>query len=342
MNEVLACYIFSAYSNACCTNLLSAGVFPFQFYWKPAMDESESFIAVISEFSTSLLASRYFTAAGLTIILWDHLTTLDKEVELLWNSNGRYKWLLKGAFIFNRHVHEIFLLFVVYASSGIQIPSINVCLFLPLIHDLRIPKDVSQLCRSFMMAVTFFGTAASVTAQFLIILQVYILMERRRTALVWLTSGFIILSSITHAFVILSMIEIKDASILVAPGLNTCVLAGKVRFFLGMLVPICTFDFFIVALTIYNALERPYQSNAELINSFYKDGAKLFLGNIVFHVIDLLMVIFGSPDKVFILLFFFCALSSVLLARLCFKLENFSNVKLDGLLIYSFKTQTTL
>ncbi|KAF8993324.1 hypothetical protein BDQ17DRAFT_1546132 [Cyathus striatus] len=264
--------------------------------------------------TNSALASRYFTAAGFTLLLWDHLNTLSKEVDLIWRGSGRYSWMLKVAFLFNRYVHEGYMLFVVYVTSGIRAPS-------------------DDVCRSYLMAVVFFGTVATIIAQFLLILRLYVLMDQRRAVLYWLTAGFVIAVAVSLLFTILSMIDFKNGPIGVVPVLNVCVLIEKPRYALGILSPMCAFDVFVVLLSIYNALDRPYRSNAEFFTSLYKDGVRIFLGNAVLHLVDLLVVIFGSADKLFIILIFFCALSSVLISRLTFLMEKIENLKYGSLII---------
>ncbi|KAF8993418.1 hypothetical protein BDQ17DRAFT_1546046 [Cyathus striatus] len=267
----------------------------------------------------SLLASRYLTGGALAVLLWDHLTTLDREVQLIWNSRGRSRWMLKGAFAFNRYVNEGFLLFIAYVSSGIQTPSLDLY------------ASVHQELLSYFMFVAFCGTIAAEISQFVFVLRVYALTDQRRSIFYWLTGGFVIAVSFSQVFAVLTMVKLKDEFLFVIPGFNACIAFQKPKYLVAVLAPMCAFDIFIIILTIYNALDRPHRNNAELINNLFKDGAKFFLANTAIHLVDLFTAIFCTPDKILLLLFTFWALGSVLISRLHFKMEKFTNLKYNSL-----------
>ncbi|KAF8993422.1 hypothetical protein BDQ17DRAFT_138403 [Cyathus striatus] len=70
-----------------------------------------------------LVASRYINGGLLAVLLWDHLTTLDREVQLIWKSRGKLRWMLRSAFFLTRYGSEAYLLFNAYVTSGIRIPT---------------------------------------------------------------------------------------------------------------------------------------------------------------------------------------------------------------------------
>ncbi|KAF9002076.1 hypothetical protein BDQ17DRAFT_1306539 [Cyathus striatus] len=216
---------------------------------------------VIEGYLTPILASRYLPAGSLTVILWDHLITLDREVRLVWRSRGRSneKWILNSAYVFNRYGAEACLLFIAYVSSGIKAPS-------------------SAVCRSYVTLMLFCGTVALEISQFVLLLRVHYLTDQRRVILYYLIAGFTIAVSISQTFAVLTMLDLrKNVAAISIAGLNSCAAFKKPPFFSGILAPMFAFDIFIILLTIYNALERPHRSNAELITSLYKDGARFFI-----------------------------------------------------------------
>ncbi|KAF8993420.1 hypothetical protein BDQ17DRAFT_1546048 [Cyathus striatus] len=77
--------------------------------------------AEIVNASGNILASRYLAGAALAAFIWDHLTTLDREVHYIWKSHGRSKWVLKCSFAFNRYGNEAFFLFIAYVITIVEL-----------------------------------------------------------------------------------------------------------------------------------------------------------------------------------------------------------------------------
>ncbi|KAF8975044.1 hypothetical protein BDQ17DRAFT_1385719, partial [Cyathus striatus] len=219
-----------------------------------------------------LIASRYFTGGFLAALLWDHLTTLDREVYLIWNSRGRLRWMLRSAF---------FLLGMGSRQSPVEYE-----------HPL-------QICRSYLITLTIYGTIAVEISQctftliiltsyidtdilllnkVVFLLRVYVLTGKRRVTLYWLTAAFLIEVSLSETFAILTVLDFEKGlvPVTVQPKVNLCI-TQKSRYSVGVFAPMCAFDVFIIILTIYDGFARPRQRNSEVIAGLYRDGAKFFL-----------------------------------------------------------------
>ncbi|KAF8990285.1 hypothetical protein BDQ17DRAFT_1372111 [Cyathus striatus] len=256
----------------------------------------------------SLQASRYLAGGFLSAMIWDHLTTLDREVYLIWKSgaSGGSKWMIRIAFTFNRYGNEAFLVFIAYVTSGIHVPS-------------------PHLCRSLLIFIAFCGPMMVQISHFALVLRLYALTDQRRAILYCLIAGFCVAMFISYIFAVLTTIALKHQPIFVQDGFNSCIITTNPKDIIGVIAPMCAFDIFIILVTVYNALDRPYRSNAELFISLYKDGAKYFLGNTAIHLIFLLTAIYGPTDAFFILLFAGWALVAVLVSRIHLKMEKFRN-----------------
>ena len=60
-----------------------------------------------------VLATKYFSATGLVILMYDHLLSLPAEVRLIWPLAWEYP---KIAFIYNRYAVTGYLLYVAYSK----------------------------------------------------------------------------------------------------------------------------------------------------------------------------------------------------------------------------------
>jgi len=67
-------------------------------------------------------ASRYVSAAGLVVLLYDHLLTFDQELQLIWRAKTTLPKLL---FLFNRYTVPIAMIIRTNDLSGIALPVLS-------------------------------------------------------------------------------------------------------------------------------------------------------------------------------------------------------------------------
>ncbi|KAJ6591049.1 hypothetical protein DFH09DRAFT_1306683 [Mycena vulgaris] len=56
---------------------------------------------------------RYFSVVPFIAVVFDHVISLDDEVNTIWN-NSNVSWHSKAAFVVNRYLTEVILALVVY------------------------------------------------------------------------------------------------------------------------------------------------------------------------------------------------------------------------------------
>ncbi|KAF8993421.1 hypothetical protein BDQ17DRAFT_1368307 [Cyathus striatus] len=184
---------------------------------------------------------------------------------------------------------------------------------------------------------SFCSTLALEISQFIFLLRAYALTDKRRANLFLLTAGFFVASSISQASAIATVINLTKSKLLFlrlhsynrnylcVARVNVCAVMNNPKSIIGIAAPSCAFDIFIIILTAYNGLARPYQRNAEAFRGLYKDGAKLFL--VSFHFAILLAEICAPTDVFLLVLLMSWALNAIMISRLHFKLESFVNLQ---------------
>jgi hypothetical protein len=252
----------------------------------------------------TVLAGQYLTGAGLVLLLWDHLITLDEEVAVIWNSKRKGGLVYKLAFVFNRYGSEGILLFVVYITCGLQ------------------SNITTELCQGFIIFVGMIGTFAVTISQFIFLLRVYALWDQRKGIAYSLIIGFVIALSVSQACAVMTVLEIKKTIAYVSAPLKTCGVTVKPLWVIGLWAALCVYDLFIVVLTVFNAMDRPHRNYSELSEALHRDGARYFLGLFALRLVNLIMSIVGGPQHALLLMYLFWAIFSMMMSRLHFRMEE--------------------
>jgi hypothetical protein len=255
-----------------------------------------------------LLASRYLTGGFLAALLWDHLTILDQEVHLIWNSRGNLRWMLRFAYVLTRYGCEGFLIFVAYVTSGIRTPS-------------------SDLCKSYIITLMIFGTTAIAVSQFVFLLRIYILSDRRRSTLYWLICAFLVQVTIAETFTILTVSDVQKHPELIFAFHGYCVSLQFTKHSTGVLAPLTAFDVFVILFSIYDGLARPRQRNSEVLINLYKGGAAYFLSGTLLLFINFVLLASGHPDNFILITFVDWSIIVALYSRFYFAIEKVYNTK---------------
>ncbi|KAF8993411.1 hypothetical protein BDQ17DRAFT_138070 [Cyathus striatus] len=184
-------------------------------------------------------------------------------------------------------------------------------------------KHPLQICRGYLMVLALCGTIAVEISQFVFLLRFYLLTDKRRATLYWLTAAFLIEITLSQTFAILTALDLEKAFIFVLPEVNVCIILNVPRYVVGIIAPMFAFDVFIIILTIYDGLARPHQRNSEVLAGLYNDGAKFFLGNTAVHFVNFVTAIYGPADNFILLIFALWSVGSAMHSRLHFKMEEF-------------------
>ncbi|KAK0230143.1 hypothetical protein IW262DRAFT_1453054 [Armillaria fumosa] len=274
-----------------------------------------------SAFSTTpfhLPNPRLYSAAAACLMIWDHLLTLDQEIDAIWISRDK-GYLPKLIYILNRYFAEGVLLYTAYVWGG-PITQFSVGLY---------PGAMA-----FHHIINSDGRVASIHHPPVIIaMRVYKSWDNEKRAGCVLLVAF---SACTSAAIILAVITViillMSRGLIPVPHLgNVCFVKGLPRTIPALLATLLAFDIFIVLMVLYRALEKPRRTHIEAINSFHRDGARLYLGVCLLWLL-LLIVSITSQNEPHIFFSILCAswaLNTNIGCRLHLRVEGLKHL-VDG------------
>ncbi|KAJ7904546.1 hypothetical protein B0H14DRAFT_610491 [Mycena olivaceomarginata] len=119
---------------------------------------------------TSILAMRYMSAVGVTVILYDHCLTFLDEVRYIW-FNSQAGLGARASFLLNRYVTEGMIIYVAYMLGGNSRGLSN-----------------QNSCRTFIWVFGVVGSISIALQQYTMVSRVYTLWDRR-PKIKWIRHG---------------------------------------------------------------------------------------------------------------------------------------------------------
>ncbi|KAK0491633.1 hypothetical protein IW261DRAFT_1438709 [Armillaria novae-zelandiae] len=258
-------------------------------------------LAIMETSPAAFLAVRFSPTAAACLMIWDHLLTLDQEIDAIWLSRDK-GYLPKLIYVLNRYFAEGVLLYTAYVWGGYS-------------HNLTDAVSSGVLlvhCTGVLWLFTVSSTVMVGLLQFIIAMRVYRSWDnQKRAGCVLLvafsacTSAAIILAVITVIILLMSRGESAAFGLIFIPHMgNVCFVNGLPRTIPALLATLLAFDILIVLMVLYRALEIPRRTHIEAINSFHRDGARLYL---VLLWLLLLIVSITSQNEPHIFFSILCA-----------------------------------
>ncbi|KAJ7489651.1 hypothetical protein B0H11DRAFT_2191778, partial [Mycena galericulata] len=258
--------------------------------------------ALPNNFEASVLATRYVSSVSLAILVYDHALTFRGEVTAIWMNTGTGVGNRIG-FMVNRYLTTAMVAYVSYMLSGLS------------------SGVTTRACRVFIWLFAIASTVFVAISHFIIMARVYTLWDRRILIKWILIVSFSVAISISMAFSILAVHQVQPF-LEYTIFLHMCSFTQKPWALSFMLGALTVFDFFIIILTIFNALDRPHQKQAEVMTALQVDGALMFTGIFVLRFISLMMAIFGDPTNCFVTLSLVWAMCSIVNSRIQLRVEG--------------------
>lgn len=269
----------------------------------------------------AFLAVRYSPTAAACLMIWDHLLTLDQEIDAIWISRNK-GYLPKLIYVLNRYCAEGVLLYTAYVWGGYS-------------HSLT---DAD--CTRVLWLFTVSSTVMVGLLQFIIAMRVYKSWDnQKRAGCVLLVAFSACISAAIVLTVITVIIFLMSKRLITVPYLgNVCFVRGIPRTVPALLATLLAFDILIVLMVLYRALEKPRRTHVEAINSFHRDGARLYLGVCLLWLLLLIVSIISEnePHIFFAILCASWALNTNIGCRVHLRVEGLKHL-VDGempLLLY--------
>ncbi|KAF9051462.1 hypothetical protein BJ165DRAFT_1524400 [Panaeolus papilionaceus] len=262
--------------------------------------------ASLSAAGEHLRAGQYFQGAGYVMLIYDHLITMDQEVERVW------KQKISGAsilFFLNRYGNALALI--------VLIESFN---------DPSWPKEVCDRYVLFEGAQTIVLVAI---CELIMILRVFALYGRSISVLCFLMV-------LWCAQVVLSVIGIHTGWAVPFPpnvhGLGACILDGTSPLFLCLWVAPLTTDTCIFLLTVWRTRSYIFSRtrSTPIIQIFLRDGTIYFFIIFSANFLNFLIYVIAPPDLKAVGACFSQLITSVMVSRLVLNLRSVSTEKVDS------------
>ncbi|PBK93997.1 hypothetical protein ARMGADRAFT_1079482 [Armillaria gallica] len=297
----------------------------------------------------AFLAVRYSPTAAACLMIWDHLLTLDQEIDAIWISRNN-GYLPKLIYVLNRYCAEGVLLYTAYVWGGYShslTDAFSVGLYPgamafhriinsdgwvasihhpPVIIAMRVYKSWDNQKRAGCVLLVAFSACISAAIVLTVITVIIFLMSKRESA-----------AFVPHFFLYNNARSAKG--LITVPHLgNVCFVRGIPRTVPALLATLLAFDILIVLMVLYRALEKPRRTHIEAINSFHRDGARLYLGVCLLWLLLLIVSIISEnePHIFFAILCASWALNTNIGCRVHLRVEGLKHL-VDGempLLLY--------
>jgi len=258
-------------------------------------------LAVIVE---HVQVTRYLNAAGLVALLYDHMLTIDDEVRFIWKASTT---LPKMLFLINRYTVPIILTIKANDYSGLAQPVFS-----------------DNYCKWSMSMSTIMGITTMSISNFLVLLRIWVIWDRKRRLMYWTGAGYI--AAQISAFVVAGRIVSNMLSFMVYdPYFHACIYSRKPGFDLAALwIPGLVFEVQVFVVVWWNALDRPRVNVCQLSNALYRDGFFYFIILFSLRFMNLMLAIFAPASLVFLGIHTIWCASTITTSHFIFNLRKVS------------------
>ncbi|KAI3614791.1 hypothetical protein WG66_003278 [Moniliophthora roreri] len=274
---------------------------------------------LLSKAISQAFLARYVAAVSLVAFAYDHLLTLDREIQHIWGNRNR-GIIPKVVWIMNRYLTEAIIIYMAYgtvllgsmsnlyvfADSGTVLVFSGFAkaldTFAYVVATKPVNISVSYRYRHCQMQEAHLG-ACHIRHGFCIdnallsviaVLRLFNLWDRQKKIANVLISGFMISLLTSAALTIYKTLQSQDA-LFFFPPIQTCVLSTTPKNLAPFLAIWLGFDIFLIIVAFYNALDRPHRTHVEVIDVILRDGALLLIAVFAIRLIPLVLSIVGDP-----------------------------------------------
>lgn len=240
-------------------------------------------------------AIRYSQLASGTIILYDHLVTLDDEVELIWKSS--WSWG-KGLFIINRY----------YAMISVIVNT----------YGLFSPHLSNAFCLNFFRWQGWTGLIACMIAEVILQMRLYAMYSLNKKVLAVMGGCFIVATAASATVMGTVLSRITAVAYPLTPNLIFCVPSNISHHFFAFWIPMLAFETLLCGMALYKGYETfrssgsRFRTGRHLVGILIRDSILYFLVMFATYLTNLLVWITASQNLLEIPIGFSVALSCVM------------------------------
>ncbi|KAH8087208.1 hypothetical protein BXZ70DRAFT_545077 [Cristinia sonorae] len=248
--------------------------------------------------------ARYSELTSSTIIIYDHLVTLDLEIQLIWRSG----WSVgKCLFLLNR-----------YYGLGATIFN-NYVLFTPTVTD-----EVSYHWLRWQAAT---GVIIFVLGELILQLRIYAMYFGNRKILTLMATTTISCIVVATTLLMISLVKLQENSHLV-PGMSFCAVIKLPKNFYAFWIPVLISETLLCGLALVQGLQTffrlrgVYHTSRELLESLMRDSLLYFVTIFVVYVVNLTIWFSGNPATLEAAVGYAVTVTCVMGNRLCLNVRG--------------------
>lgn len=251
-------------------------------------------ISILENVNRDVFATRYLSAAGLVVLLYDHVLTLPDEIALIWNSPPSFA---KYAFILNRYLVPVALTGIAFEMCGLSGFAFT---------------DGS--CRFLIIATAMLAVISLGLANILVLMRVVMLWDHNIVVKRLISGGFAVTFCATFTLMVFTAVEVSDG-IRYGAFAAMCVVTTPARSFIGVWASPMAFEVLVLLLTIWNIFDRPRMANLRVASALHRDGITFFMVLTILRTINLALAITNNPNIMLLAVFFVWAMTTLVLNR---------------------------
>ncbi|KAJ6496232.1 hypothetical protein C8R45DRAFT_899656, partial [Mycena sanguinolenta] len=246
----------------------------------------------------NVVTSRYVSVAGYVVLLYDHMLTLDDEMEYIW---GAKNTVAKVLFLIQRYMVPLFITGQTITRSGLPV--------IPM-------SDV--VCKIWNSITTYAGWFSIGISNFLVLLRIWTTLPPGHHLVVWSLWFFIVMQLVglgVTTWVIRNIIPVFYFD----PVLGFCSFTSKPSV-AGLWIPGLIFEATVFVTVWWNALDRPRalgtDSNDDITRMLVRDGVTYFVILFVLRIINTILAFVAPVSLIFVGVYFIWAATTVTTSRL--------------------------
>lgn len=260
-----------------------------------------------SEFTIKqAMASRYFSGIGVSLLLHDHMITIDDEVEYIWKAKTSVPKVL---FLLVRYVMPVIL----FMSSFEQSYS-----------NTSFPDTFCKVW--FNIAAVLFVVMFAIE-NFLILLRVWVLNDRKWSVVRWTGLFYIIIQMVSVGYGIAVLVTVTESIHFLGasndPERTRLCSIGSRSILPGAYIPTITFEAVMIVLILWCTHVRSRKMENKSLGSYLlNDGFIYVLLLFLLRIANMLITVTAPTSLIFTSLCFGCATSAATVSRLILGLRK--------------------
>ncbi|TFY67382.1 hypothetical protein EVJ58_g1652 [Rhodofomes roseus] len=293
----------------------------------------------------ALEVSKYLAGVGVTLVLYDHLLNLPREIQYVWQEPPLFLAICVLADVYLR---EAGLIYFAVVLSGIA----------PMDRNVKVGHDFIKIaltslmgalgdrCASFTIFAVVYGLFSNASVHSYILFRLYRIWDDRKFVKYVLGVAFFICMAgtiVSDGYVLKQLTaEVQYVHFDSVYPAATCVFPKKSWYLIGSWAGMVAFDLFALSMVLLSSLMTPRRPNTAIVGVLYKQGFYTFLAFlrkiyiiISWHRVDeygqvlrlsrLLPTIFGSAAYTLLMPPITWALDGILSFRLFLKIKQVEN-----------------